>query len=105
MAECRALIFPGEEDFGLVPLEAQAAGRPVIAYAAGGAKETIVEGETGLFFAPQTAAALNLALKRFNFMSFDKAKIRQNALRFDKEIFMQKVKEYVQGKYQAKFSQ
>lgn len=103
LAQCRALIFPGEEDFGIVPLEAQASGRPVIAYNAGGAKETIVDGETGLFFTPQTAAALSLAVQRCNFTSFDKLKLRQNALRFDKKVFQKRISEYVQSKYQAKF--
>jgi len=63
LAECQALIFPGEEDFGIVPLEAMACGRPVIAYRAGGAQETVVDGETGIFFAEQTVAALVAAVK------------------------------------------
>jgi glycosyltransferase involved in cell wall biosynthesis len=61
-ADARAVIVPGIEDFGLVPLEAAAAGRPAVAYAAGGALETIVEGETGVFFREPTAAALESAL-------------------------------------------
>ena len=65
LAECRALIFPGEEDFGIVPVEAMSAGRPVVAFASGGAKETVIDGQTGLFFEEATAKSLTQALKRF----------------------------------------
>lgn len=65
MARCRALIFPGEEDFGIVPVETMAAGRPVIAYGRGGVLDTVVEGETGVFFHDQTVAALVEAVERF----------------------------------------
>src|SRR5579862_7846242 len=64
-ARCRALLFPGEEDFGMAPLEVAAAGRPTIAYRAGGALETIVENSTGLFFDQQTAESLGDAIERF----------------------------------------
>ena len=74
-AQCRALIFPGEEDFGLVPVETQASGRPVIAYAAGGALDTVVAGETGLFFTEQTVEALCDAVTRFASMSFNPERI------------------------------
>jgi glycosyltransferase involved in cell wall biosynthesis len=81
--ECRAFLFPGEEDFGLTPVEAQACGAPVIAYGAGGATETVVEGRTGVFFAEQTVGALNEAVERFekSFAGVAEA-IRENALRF-----------------------
>jgi len=62
---CRALIFPGIEDFGITPLQAMASGRPVIAYAAGGVLETVVEGETGLFFREQTPEALADTVRQF----------------------------------------
>lgn len=65
LASCRALIFPGEEDFGIIPVEAMAAGRPVIAYAKGGALETVREGESGIFFHEQTPEALCAALDAF----------------------------------------
>ncbi len=104
MAECRALIFPGEEDFGLVPLEAMSAGRPVIAYYGGGAAETVIDGETGVFFRPQTAAALSSAVRRFASMRFSKDKIRHHAKRFDKAVFMEKISEFVKRRYEEKFS-
>ncbi len=102
LAECRALIFTGEEDFGIVPLEAMACGRPVIAYRAGGAEETVIEGETGLFFEPQNPEALIQALKRFQFGVFDKNGIREHALKFDKNVFKRKIEEFVKAKYEEK---
>lgn len=103
LAECRALIFPGEEDFGIAPLEAMAAGRPVIAYQAGGAKETVVDGKTGVFFELQTPQALVTAIKRFQFEIFDKARIREHALKFDKKVFKQRIEEFVRKKYEERF--
>lgn len=91
LSHCRALLFPGEEDFGLTPLEAQASGRPVIAYGAGGALETIVEGETGLFFAEQTVDALANLLATFDTSQFIPQAARQNAERFDESVFMQRM--------------
>ena len=102
MAECRALIFPGEEDFGIVPIEAMATGRPVIAYKAGGAKETVIEGKTGVFFEKQSAESLIQALKRFQFTSFNKKEIRKHAEKFDKQIFKQKIKEFVEQSFKEK---
>src|SRR5687767_12556413 len=66
LAGCRALLFPGEEDFGLTAVEAQAAGKPVIAYATGGAQETVVEGETGVFFHTLSVDALATAIDGFD---------------------------------------
>ena len=66
---CQAVIFPQEEDFGLVPLEAQACGRPVVAFRGGGARETIIDRKTGLFFFPQTPMALKKALLNFDPLS------------------------------------
>ncbi|HVN66819.1 MAG TPA: glycosyltransferase, partial [Candidatus Sulfotelmatobacter sp.] len=103
LAECRALIFPGEEDFGIVPVEAMACGRPVIAYQAGGALETVVEGETGLFFSPQTAEALAAAVKKFRFAAFDKTAVRRRARLFAKDKFKGKIAELVRKKYEEKF--
>lgn len=65
LARCRALIFPGEEDFGIVPVEAMASGRPVIAYGRGGVLDTVIDGETGLFFHEQSVEALVDAVERF----------------------------------------
>jgi glycosyltransferase involved in cell wall biosynthesis len=81
----RALIMPGEEDFGIVPVEAQACGRPVVALARGGALETVKEGETGVLFAELTAATLAGALTRLDAMSFDTARIRANAEAFSRD--------------------
>jgi len=84
---CRALIFPGVEDFGIVPLEAMACGKPVIAFGRGGACETVVDGVTGLLFQEQTADALQAALERFRGATFDGTAIRAHACRFDKRLF------------------
>jgi len=91
-AHCRALLFPGEEDFGIVPIEAMASGRPVIAYRRGGALETVVEGRTGLFFDEQTEDSLLAAVERFEEIeeTFDPADIRRHAIGFDKQVFKAK---------------
>ncbi|MEW6320269.1 MAG: glycosyltransferase [Acidobacteriota bacterium] len=82
-----ATILPGEEDFGIVPLEAQACGRPVVAYARGGALETVVDGETGVLFQDPTDASLAEALSRVAARSWDGARIRAHAERFSRERF------------------
>jgi len=87
LSRCRALIFPGQEDFGLVPLEAMASGRPVIAYAGGGALETVVEGETGLLFSQQSAEALARTVEGFDDRRFDPPTIRTHAAKYDRERF------------------
>ncbi len=87
MAHCRAFLFPGEEDFGLTPLEAMSAGRPVIAYGAGGALDTIEEGRTGLFFGQPTPESLVEAVKRLDLYTFDPPYLRQSAHRFDEAVF------------------
>jgi len=99
-SKCRAFIFPGEEDFGITPLEAQASGRPVIAYGKGGALETVVDGETGIFFKEQTVKSLKDAVINFESYKFDKIKIRKHAEKFDEEIFKKKIQEYVQYCYE-----
>lgn len=82
MANCRAFIFPGYEDFGITPVEAQSAGRPVIAYAAGGSLDTVIDQETGIFFHEQTPEALSQAILQLEKHQFDSKIIRQNAERF-----------------------
>lgn len=89
---CQALIFPGEEDYGLTVLEAQACGRPVIAYQAGGALETIKKGQTGEFFFPQTEKALEEALRKFNRKKYAKSACRRQAEKFQKKAFEKKFK-------------
>ena len=91
MARCKAFIFPGREDFGITPLEAQAAGRPVIAYGAGGALDTVVEGETGVFFQETTPAALAEAVLAFDADAVDPLACRANAERFSPARFRQEL--------------
>ena len=114
---CKALIFPGVDDFGIVPLEAQACGKPIIAYGKGGALETIVplntdkldvKGEngqsrnaTGLFFYEQTPESLAQAVKKFEDVkgSFNCRVIRKNAESFDRAIFKDNIRNYIEQKY------
>jgi glycosyltransferase involved in cell wall biosynthesis len=91
MAHCRAFLFPGEEDFGIAPLEAMAAGRPVIAYAAGGALDTLAEGRTGVFFREATPASLAAAVRDFQTQSFDPATLRAHAQQFDTAVFQRQM--------------
>ncbi len=99
-AGCKALIFPGEEDFGIVPLEANAAGRPVIAYRGGGALDTVIEGYNGLFFGEKTAPSLIDAVDRLESGAymFDPVQIRKHALLFDKPVFIGNIKAYLERK-------
>jgi glycosyltransferase involved in cell wall biosynthesis len=99
MATAKALIFPGEEDFGITPVEAMAAGRPVIAYAAGGALDTVVEGVTGCFFSPQTVEALADCLNDFDPSQFDASAVREHAMRFDSRRFQESFAAYVDRAY------
>lgn len=87
-AQCRAFVFPQEEDFGITLLEAAASGRPAVAYAGGGALETVVEGETGVFFREQTSAALAAAVSELLQRKFHPARIRAHALQFDTSRFV-----------------
>jgi len=86
-SRARAVLVPSEEEFGLVALEAQAAGTPVIAFDAGGSKETVVDGVTGIRFTPQTAEGLVSGIERFGGYSWDRAAIQANAARFDEVRF------------------
>ena len=96
MSECKALIFPGKEDFGIVPVEAQASGRPVIAFGEGGVLDSVIPDETGVFFHEQSVESLKEAIIQFEHMKFDKNKIRQHALNFDEQVFQQKIKQYIE---------
>ena len=108
MRKCRALIFPGEEDFGIVPLEAQACGKPVIAFGKGGILETVVGIDqtasinvcpTGLFYYEQTPQALKEAVLTFEnrLDKFDPEKCRHNALKFDRSVFMRVLQAYIKN--------
>lgn len=99
-ASCLAFLFPGEEDFGITPVEAQAAGRPVIAYGAGGCLETVMPGVTGEFFASQTADALAEVIRRFDPAKYRPEQIRAHAGQFDREIFKRRIKDFVESKYE-----
>jgi glycosyltransferase involved in cell wall biosynthesis len=87
LAGARALLFPGVEDFGIVPVEAQAAGVPVIAYGVGGAAESVLDGRTGVLFAEQTTDCLAAAIERFEQLDLDEDAVRENARRFGRERF------------------
>ena len=99
LARCRALVFPGHEDFGLVPLEAMACGRPVIAYAGGGALETVVEGETGLLFSQQSAEALMRTVKNFYDRRFDPHTIRAHAAKYDRKRFKAQLQGFIDDRW------
>jgi glycosyltransferase involved in cell wall biosynthesis len=108
LARCRALLFPGEEDFGIVPVEAQAFGRPVIAYASGGVLDTVnglvnatdcSTPATGVFFHEQSTVAVVNGIRRFELHSrhFDPVHIRRHALRFDSSVFRTKMTVFLEG--------
>ena len=94
---CRALLFPGVEDFGIVPLEVMASGRPVVAYRRGGAVETVAEGRTGVFFDDQTAESLMGAINHFEACldQFDPAVIRSHAQDWNRDVFKDRVKSFI----------
>jgi glycosyltransferase involved in cell wall biosynthesis len=95
----RALLFPGREDFGIVPVEAAASGCPVIAYKAGGALDTMQEGVTGTFFNEQAMESLVDAMRRFAGMKLDATAMQGRAQAFSGEEFERKIREYFNGKY------
>lgn len=102
---CRAFVFPGVEDFGITPLEAQACGRPVIAYGEGGALETVVEGETGLFFREQSVEALADAVRRFEAREedFRPGRCRRQAERFGPQRFRAEIRAFLREHYPSYF--
>lgn len=87
MRTCHAYVVPGIEDFGIAPVEAMAAGRPVVAFGAGGLTETVVDGQTGVFFAEPTVDALVDAIGRLDREAFDRSVIRARAEQFDTAVF------------------
>lgn len=99
-AQCRALLFPGEEDFGIVPVEAMASGKPVVAFGRGGATETVIEGLSGVHFAEQTVASLLGGVERLETSRFTPASIRAHAERFDRERYRTKMADFIDGKWE-----
>lgn len=97
MARCRGFILAGSEDFGISAVEAQAAGRPAIAFGGGGALESVIPGETGLFFSERTAESLMTAIRQFETIDWDPAKARANAERFSKTRFQREILEEVRA--------
>lgn len=100
MKRCRAFLFPGEEDFGITPIEAQACGKPVIAYGRGGALETVIDGKTGIFFYEQTVNDVINAVRRFETVEFDAGVIREHAEKFSEERFRTELKDFIQKEYE-----
>jgi glycosyltransferase involved in cell wall biosynthesis len=96
-SKCRALIFPGEDDFGIVPIEAMASGRPVIAYKKGGALESIAEGKTGVFFQEQTTDSLTTAINEFEKIesNFSPQEIMEESYKFDTDVFNKNFHNYI----------
>lgn len=96
-SNARALIFPGIEDFGIVPVEAQATGTPVIAYADGGALETVIDGESGLFFSQQTPESLNSTIDKFEHQTgtFDSEKIKYHIQKFSQRRFQAELESFL----------
>jgi glycosyltransferase involved in cell wall biosynthesis len=96
-ARCRALIFPGEEDFGMVPVEAMASGRPVVAFGRGGATETVATGVSGIFFAEQTVEAISSAVRALADIEIDPEIIAAHARQFGRDQFFQKMRAHIDG--------
>jgi glycosyltransferase involved in cell wall biosynthesis len=95
-ARCRALIFPGEEDFGMVPVEAMASGRPVVAFGRGGAVETVASGVSGIFFNEHTVEAISAAVASLANISFDPEKITRHAGQFSRDQFFAKMRAHIE---------
>lgn len=101
MAGCQALLFPGEEDFGMTPIEAHTAGRPVVAYRAGGALDTIQPGVNGVFFEERSVQAFIAALEQTEQTEWDSPRIRATAKRFSKERFEAEMRQIVEAAFDS----
>jgi len=95
-ADCKAFIFPQEEDFGIVAIEAMASGRPIVAFKGGDIPEHIEEGKTGVFFENQTAKDLQRAVEKIQKMDFNPEYIREKAKKFDRKLFKAKIMKYIE---------
>ncbi|WP_149707147.1 glycosyltransferase family 4 protein [Campylobacter concisus] len=102
MGLAKAFVFAAEEDFGITPVEAQACGTPVICFGRGGARETVLDGESGLYFMEQNIKELLAAVAKFeqNYDKFEPIKIRENSLKFSRARFEAEIKSYVEKKYE-----
>lgn len=102
MGRAKAFVFAAEEDFGITPVEAQACGTPVICFGRGGARETVLDGESGLYFMEQNTKELLSAVAKFeqNYDKFEPVKIRENSLKFSRARFEAEIKSYVEKKYE-----
>ena len=102
MGRAKAFVFAAEEDFGITPVEAQACGTPVICFGRGGARETVLNGESGLYFMEQNTKELLAAVAKFeqNYDKFEPTKIRENSLKFSRARFEAEIKSYVEKKYE-----
>ena len=92
---CRALLFPGEEDFGIVPLEVNAAGRPVVAWKGGGALETVIDGRTGVFFGEANGRSMAEAIERCECLAWDPHQLRTHAAAFSRAVFIERIREFL----------
>ena len=101
MAKCRAFLFPGLEDFGITTVQAQSAGRPVIAYDGGGALDTVIPGLTGERFSEMNVESLKCVMRAMDVREYDPAAIRRHALQFDQRRFVQRIQSYVRGAWRA----
>jgi glycosyltransferase involved in cell wall biosynthesis len=99
-ARCKAAIFPAEDDFGIAQVEVQAAGRPVIAYDRGGAQETVIDGESGVLFSPQTVEDLIDAIRRLERLPVTPSRIVEHAGQFSRERFEHEIREFVMARYE-----
>ena len=105
MQKAKGFVFAAEEDFGIIPVEAQACGTPVIAFGKGGALETVLDNVTGVFFKEQNSNSLSKALHHFETLQFDPNTIRAHALQFSKERFEREIKSFVEEKHQNFYNQ
>jgi glycosyltransferase involved in cell wall biosynthesis len=101
MARCKALLFPGREDFGITPVQAQSAGRPVIAFGGGGALDTVIPGETGMLFDKLTVESLMAAMQQFEAEDYDPVALRAHAERFDTQVFKRRISDFVEQAWDA----
>ncbi len=101
MARCKAFLFPGLEDFGITPVQAQAAGRPVIAFGGGGALDTVIPGQTGEHFYDMTVDSLAAVMADFDAGQYDPLTVRDHALRFDTTVFQRQITSYVEQAWDA----